>query len=110
MRNRERALGIVGIVGAVIYALACRPAWSPDGRQIAFPFVDEKADTVGIALYDLNTKQARRVFEDKSEDDWPMQVVWPPSGESLVALRIGEKKLRVMHMSLKDGRHQAGKT
>ena len=55
------------------------PAWSPDGRQIAF------TGTVGgvsdLFLYDLSTDQVRQLTHARHADDHP---AWSPDGTTLV--------------------------
>jgi Tol biopolymer transport system component len=55
------------------------PAWSPDGSRIAF------SGTVGgvsdLFVYDLNSKTAKRLTNDKYAD---IQPAWSPDGKNLV--------------------------
>ncbi len=55
------------------------PAWSPDGRQIAFS--SDKAGTADIYVLDLATKTERRVT--KLNDSAEVDPVWSPDGSRI---------------------------
>lgn len=112
MAKHEKALGILALAAVVAYALACRPSWSPDSSQVAFPFAEEAKEgpkaTWGVAIYDIKLKECRRIFETR--DSGAIQVVWLPSGESLIALAYREKKADFVRLDLKNGTHKVVKS
>jgi len=64
-------------------SLARWVAWSPNGKQIAYPEVQPGDALGGINLFDLNTGKIQTlVFVDKSV--WEM--TWSPSGEGLFVI------------------------
>ena len=54
------------------------PAWSPDGKTIAFS--GQSTGVTDLFLYDLDTKQVRRLTDDKFAD---LQPAWSPDGRTL---------------------------
>jgi Tol biopolymer transport system component len=61
------------------------PAWSPDGRTIAYSC--DKAGTADIYTLDLETKAERRItkFDDSAE----LAAVWSPDGKQIAFQRQG---------------------
>ena len=53
------------------------PAWSPDGRRIAFVRYDEAGESEGILVLDLRTRRLRRLTSGSAPD-------WSPNGSKLV--------------------------
>src|SRR5258708_8393662 len=58
------------------------PAWSPDGRQIAFS--SDKAGTADIYVLDLATKAERRIT--RINDAAELDPVWSPDGTKIAFL------------------------
>src|SRR2546426_1076611 len=57
------------------------PAWSPDGRQIAFN------ETDGISVYDFATGRVQRLLEDQGAGDTSkFDAAWSPSGKRIAYL------------------------
>lgn len=53
-------LALLAAVGLLLAFLACRPAWSPDGRKLLFH--TRSGERLGIALYDRDTGKAETIF------------------------------------------------
>lgn len=53
-------LALLTVVGVLLAFLACRPAWSPDGRKLLFH--TRSGERLGIALYDRDTGKAESLF------------------------------------------------
>jgi len=58
------------------------PAWSPDGKQIAF--CSDKAGTADIYVMDLSSRTERRVT--KIDDSAELNPVWSPDGTKIAFL------------------------
>jgi len=58
------------------------PAWSPDGKQIAF--CSDKAGTAGIYVLDLAARAERRIT--KIDDSAELAPVWSPDGTKIAFL------------------------
>jgi len=110
MDRRDKLCGIAGVIAVVVYALACRPSWSPDSRQVAYYFHNEETEVGGVALYDLELKQGRRLYEQKTDSAGFMQVVCLPSGKSILAVQSGKKKVEFLRIDPKDGGASSIKT
>lgn len=61
------------------------PAWSPDGRHIAFGRLDDEANSVGIHVVDVDGTNLTRLTDGR--DDKPD---WSPDGNWLVFGRRGD--------------------
>ncbi|MFQ5710756.1 MAG: TolB family protein, partial [Candidatus Geothermarchaeales archaeon] len=54
------------------------PAWSPDGRRIAFS--SDRMESVDIWVVDADWGNLRRLTRDRSTDSWP---TWSPDGSKI---------------------------
>ncbi|HYO76843.1 MAG TPA: BamA/TamA family outer membrane protein [Thermoanaerobaculia bacterium] len=74
-------------------------AWSPDGQTIALA-----GQTTGVSdlfLYDLGTKQVRRLTSDRFAD---LQPAWSPDGRTLVFVTDRGTDTRLEHLRFSDMR------
>jgi Tol biopolymer transport system component len=76
------------------------PAWSPDGRHIAF--VSDRTGSRDIYVMDRNGRALRRLTRARGEDRWP---VWAPHGQRIAFIsdRAGNDEIFVMQA---DGSNQ----
>jgi hypothetical protein len=84
---RHIALGILGLLGALLYVLSCSPAWSPDSSKVLFPYTNPETKEQGVALYDRNSGAVRSIFSRKSggaDADELLSTAW--SGDGLRAI------------------------
>jgi Tol biopolymer transport system component len=94
---RDLAGVLVAITAIVIYALSCRPAWDPAGKQLAFPSRD--GERSGIALYETGAQRVRRVVEESGGALAGAQCVWSANGRWLYVLRTVDKQtLRLLRV------------
>lgn len=111
MKNRDRIFGLLAVLAVLIYMLACgtRPAWSPDSTRVVFAFYDRRAETTGLALYDLRTRQTSRIYE--TEEQVLFQPIWLADQEQVLALAArGDDALDIIHIDLASGEDRIIKT
>lgn len=58
----DSLLALLGIIAIVVYVLACRPSFSPDGSRLVFTSFDSDAKQTSVLCYDLNTKTLETVY------------------------------------------------
>jgi hypothetical protein len=92
---RHIALGILGMLGVLLYVLSCRPAWSPDSSKVLFPYCNPETKKQGVALYDRNTGTVRSIFSrqlggDRCSEGIPSSA-WSNDGSRAVVF-WGEKR------------------
>ncbi|HOX02045.1 MAG TPA: hypothetical protein P5555_09095 [Candidatus Paceibacterota bacterium] len=96
MKKISPAIALVGLAALVAYVLACRPAFSPDGRQVLLPVVEPDSGTITIVRHELGSRTALPLVAlpswEQGDDLPPMAMVrWLPDGqEALVAWAIDE--------------------
>jgi len=52
----DRLLALSGIAGLMLYVLACRPSFSPDGTKVVFSVNEEESSRTSIVVYDIKEK------------------------------------------------------
>jgi hypothetical protein len=58
---RNASLALLGLVAWVVCILACT-SFSPDDKKVLYPSFDPASGTVGVAVYDRETKQSEMLF------------------------------------------------
>jgi len=52
MNIRDHILAAIGVGAFILCVLACRPAFSPDGKKVVFPVFDPGSEQTTVMLYD----------------------------------------------------------
>jgi hypothetical protein len=84
---RDSLLAVLGITALIVYVLACRPSFSPDGTKVIFPTRDGKTKGAAVVLYDLRKKSLETIFAlppMPKEDDAALAVQWLPDGKQVL--------------------------
>jgi hypothetical protein len=76
MTRFEKFIALAAGLALIVYALSCRPAWSPDSSRVAFTYTGEK--TIGVALYHVETGQTEKVvsFSGEHNDCFPQPLFY----------------------------------
>lgn len=90
MTRLQKFAGAAAALALFVYVMSCRPAWSPDSKQVAFGFATEKGS--GMALFNVETGKSESVFvlPDKMEDCL-VQPVWR-GGKLVILCYVDEKR------------------
>lgn len=84
---RDSLLTLLGITALIVYVLACRPAFSPDGTKVIFPARNPKTKEASVVLFDLKKRTLETVFAMPSQakqEDVALAVQWLPDGKQIV--------------------------
>lgn len=77
--------------------------WSPDGKEVAFSFMDHKADFAEIRISDLSGNS--RTITRCASEEYILPCDWFPDGRKILALhRTKDRMLKVGAVALQDGR------
>jgi hypothetical protein len=88
MNTWYKLVGLAAASALFVYALSCRPSWSPDSTQVAFAYAMGK-DVAAVAIHDLGSGETRRVIAfDQDLDIVYPQTLW--MGDKLVVICIKE--------------------
>jgi dipeptidyl aminopeptidase/acylaminoacyl peptidase len=79
------------------------PAWSPDGRQLAFAAQDWQTKNSDLRLVDLQGNVGSAILEDLTGLD---DISWLPDGERLLFSAVSPEKSSELYFVNADGRDQ----
>jgi 3-mercaptopyruvate sulfurtransferase SseA len=68
---------------------AFNPAWSPNGRHVAFTIADLSTHAIQVAVVDSDGKNPRQLTRFADEDGGPQWAAWSPDGKRL-AIQAGK--------------------
>jgi hypothetical protein len=79
-------LAVIAVLGFLAYLLACRPAWSPDGSKVLFPYASEERGKAGVVLYDRDLKKATSIFATPFENGPGILAQWDQRGDAAIVI------------------------
>ncbi len=86
-RVRDTLLTLFGIMALIVYVLACRPSFSPDGTKVVLPIMDAKTKVTSVVLYDLKKKSMETIFVSApalTDENRAYSAQWLPDGKRVV--------------------------
>jgi Tol biopolymer transport system component len=87
--SRDRLLTGIGLLAFLLYVLACRPSFSPDGTKILVPIHDPAHTNTAVWVYDRGQQTWTKVYESAGTyilpyvnwtGDGQQAVITPPAG------------------------------
>jgi DNA-binding beta-propeller fold protein YncE len=108
-RNRDAAMGLIGIAALIVYAIACRASFSPDGKKVLFPSVDAESKTAKVLLHDLESGKTSTIFTVGPEgvhDEAFISAQWRADGKRAILAWLnteGSDRLTVLDMPIAGG-------
>lgn len=90
--SRDRLLTGIGLLAFVLYVLACRPAFSPDGTKILVPIHDPAHTNTAVWVYDCGQQTWTKVYESAGTYILPY-VNWTGDGQQAVIVWGGESNI-----------------
>jgi WD40-like Beta Propeller Repeat len=88
------ALALLGLAGLVLFILACRPSWSPDGQRVLYSFGDKESQRAAVAVFDRKTHTSRVIWVGSDETDSDHRFVatqWSVDGEQAILTSASDK-------------------
>lgn len=98
---RARALSrlfLLTVVVALFAALACRPAWSPDGKKLLMPFQFDKGHC-GLACYDRGSGVGELLMTLPCEKG-AIAAQWAPDGSGVLVVSAGSKGVKNLTVTM----------
>ena len=80
---QDTLLTMFGVAALIVFVLACRPSFSPDGNKIVFPVRNNGTKVESVALYDLKKQSLETLFVSPPGEDW-LAVQWLPDGKRVL--------------------------
>ena len=96
-------LTLVGLTGLVLFILACRPSWSPDGRKVLYSYWDDGAGKAAVAVFDRKTRSSHLIFEwgnEESSNQTLAGAQWTKDGEEAIVTTYVEEAVQIVVVSV----------
>lgn len=95
------ALALIALTGLVLFILACRPSWSPDGQRLLYSYWDNGAKAVAVAVFDRKTHTSRVIWvgsyaEAGESDMMPVAAQWTVDGEQAIVTAGTDKEAEIL--------------
>lgn len=93
-------LALLAWAGCIV---ACRAAFSPDGKKVIFPYLTRNGNDVefGVALHDRETGATTKIYSS-GKDERIMVPLWTSDGKRIVIVshvKAGKDRLQVLMLS-----------
>ncbi len=93
------ALTLLALAGLVLFILACRPSWSPDGQRLLYSYGDKESQRAAVAAFDRKTHTSRVIWvgSDETESDHRLVATqWSADGEQAILTSASDKYTDVL--------------
>lgn len=81
----NRTWAVLALIAVGVYCLCCKPAWRPDGKEVAYIASSAEEEALGVAVYNVETETSRCVMTANDPDGpQPFEVFWTAKNELLV--------------------------
>jgi dipeptidyl aminopeptidase/acylaminoacyl peptidase len=93
------ALALIALAGLVLFILACRPSWSPDGQRLLYSYWDTGAKKAAVVVFDRKTRTSRVIWVGSDAEESTEQAVatqWTVDGEQAIVTICGEKTAEIL--------------
>jgi len=96
-------LTLTGILGLVLFILACRPSWSPDSQKVLYSYWDDASKKAAVAVFDRKTRTSHIIFEWWDELGSSSRISaaqWTKDGERAIVTIYEEKGVQLLSLPM----------